>query len=881
MRGKSDLAGGGVGALAAMCARHRWIVVALWAAGLATLLVFVRDSGARFNTDVAVPGTDSARAMDLVGEVVPGGGLPDTESIVLHARRGTVDDPLVREQIAAMAAELGKLPKVGGVIDPFNPAGAVVLGVEPISANRRTAVTSVIMKGSALNPDRAAARRLIDTARAYDGPDLQVEAAGPGATALSATTISPRPIIIALVAALLLLGVTLRSRGAVAVCAATSAVATVAALGAIVLISHTITTTAFAPLLAAVVAAGTSLGGAVVVVHRAQSALREGVGPVEAAAQATARAGSAVAYGGFCVTLAMDGVALLGLSFFDGVALGPAAAGAATGLVIITLLPALLALSGPRLLGWTERQHLTTSGRGLPHRPGLRAWWARQVDRRPAGMALAAGLGLILLAVPAVTLDLGGADDGAESTSLSTRRAYDLLSADFFPGLNGPMLVAVERGDGPSAVPVADVVSAIAKTPGVVKAAVNLEKADAGLAVIRIAPREGPRSPAAVDLLHRLRDDVIPRAVAGTGSRVYIGGSTALFVDMAADFRGATTLFLLVILLVVGVLGLLILRSVEIAAALAVTSVLAVLAAAGVLAILFQTDLLTTALGLETGPVEPSMLVLVLVAVFGLLPGLNLSLLVRLLEPADRAGNEPPTRDAQSTGGTEGAGDMQGAESTRNTGGTRRARRRRRADTGPVRRRSVGSRLRGRRGGTPGPIRRHRTDTTPIRRGHADVGHVMLTMNLVMLFLFMAIAAQPSRTMKVIGCGLATGVAIDAFMLRATLLPALLHLLRPTRPGSPTGRTGATGNRTGDGRRAARDGGRATGDGGKATRSDRAGRRRARPGQSSTPGPAGGSPRPVTRVAAFSPTALGEASAARRDGTGRVAQPSPPRHLAG
>lgn len=818
MRGKSDLAGGGVGALAAMCARHRWIVVALWAAGLATLLVFVRDSGARFNTDVAVPGTDSARAMDLVGEVVPGGGLPDTESIVLHARRGTVDDPLVREQIAAMAAELGKLPKVGGVIDPFNPAGAVVLGVEPISANRRTAVTSVIMKGSALNPDRAAARRLIDTARAYDGPDLQVEAAGPGATALSATTISPRPIIIALVAALLLLGVTLRSRGAVAVCAATSAVATVAALGAIVLISHTITTTAFAPLLAAVVAAGTSLGGAVVVVHRAQSALREGVGPVEAAAQATARAGSAVAYGGFCVTLAMDGVALLGLSFFDGVALGPAAAGAATGLVIITLLPALLALSGPRLLGWTERQHLTTSGRGLPHRPGLRAWWARQVDRRPAGMALAAGLGLILLAVPAVTLDLGGADDGAESTSLSTRRAYDLLSADFFPGLNGPMLVAVERGDGPSAVPVADVVSAIAKTPGVVKAAVNLEKADAGLAVIRIAPREGPRSPAAVDLLHRLRDDVIPRAVAGTGSRVYIGGSTALFVDMAADFRGATTLFLLVILLVVGVLGLLILRSVEIAAALAATSVLAVLAAAGVLAILFQTDLLTTALGLETGPVEPSMLVLVLVAVFGLLPGLNLSLLVRLLEPADRAGNEPPTRDAQSTGGTEGTGDMQGAESTRNTGGTRRARRRRRADTGPVRRRSVGSRLRGRRGGTPGPIRRHRTDTTPIRRGHADVGHVMLTMNLVMLFLFMAIAAQPSRTMKVIGCGLATGMAIDAFVLRATLLPAVLHLLRPTRPGSPARRTGsAAGNK-------AEDGGRAS----------RAGRRRARRGHTPT-----------------------------------------------
>jgi hypothetical protein len=54
-------------------------------------------------------------------------------------------------------------------------------------------------------------------------------------------------------------------------------------------------------------------------------------------------------------------------------------------------------------------------------------------------------------------------------------------------------------------------------------------------------------------------------------------------------------------------------------------------------------------------------------------------------------------------------------------------------------------------------------------------------MNLVMLFLFAAVAAEPARMMKVIGCGLAAGVAIDAFVLRAALLPALLHLLDPRR----------------------------------------------------------------------------------------------------
>ncbi|WP_007507263.1 MMPL family transporter [Pseudofrankia saprophytica] len=435
------------------------------------------------------------------------------------------------------------------------------------------------MKGSALHPDRATAQRLVATARSYDGPNLQVEIAGPDAVAVNATTISWWPILIALAAALLLLGATLRSRGAVAVCAVTTSVATVTALAIAVLLSHATTMTLYAPLLAAVVAAGTSLGGAVVVVHRAQSWLREGAGALEAVTRAAAQAGFAIACGGFCVTLAMDGVVALGLPFFNGVALGSAAAGTATGLVILTLLPALLAICGPRLLGWTERHHLTTSGRGLRHPPGLRAWWAGWVHRRPRVAACAAGLVLLALAAPALTLKLGGADDGAESTSSTTRRAYDLLSTDYFPGLNGPMLVTVDLGRAPSAVSPDAVAAALARTPGVARAAVNLNNAQAGVAVIRVFPTAGPRSPDTTALLHRLRGQVIPRVLAGTGSRAYIGGSTALFVDMAANFHGATTGFLAVVLLTVLGCGLLMLRSATIAAALALTSALAILAA--------------------------------------------------------------------------------------------------------------------------------------------------------------------------------------------------------------------------------------------------------------------------------------------------------------
>ena len=702
----------------ALCARHGWVVVGLWAVCLLSMGLVARTEGAHFDTGAFVSGSDSKQAIDLAGQALGGAGVPDTESVVVHARHGTVDDPLVRAQIGAMVTQLGKLPKVSAVVGPFAPGASVVLGVEPVSTNRHTAVLSVLMKGSAISPDQTADARLITAARAYNGPDVQVEVAGAGATAKVDTTITLWPILVALAAALMLLSVTLRSRVAVLVCAVTGGVATLFALTFVMLLSHAITMTVYAPLVGGVVATGTSLGGALVVVHRAQSRLRDGAAP-EVAVRAAARMGATIASGGFCVFVATVAVAAVGLPFFDNVALGSASAGAATGLVTVTLLPALLTKCGPRLLGWTERSHLRASGRGLNYPPGLRTRWARLVRRRPLLAALGAGLVLVAFAVPALTLTLGGSDDGAESTSSTTRRAYDLISADYFTGLNGPMVITVDKGHGPAPVTTNAVVTALSRTPGVKKAELELDNTKLGLALIRLYPDAGPRDPAAVALLHQLRDQVLPRALAGSTSQAHVGGSTAIFVDMAAKFQGATTEFLVVVLLVVTLFGLLTLQSLMLGAALAVASVLAMLASAGALALLFQTSLATSALGLASGPVEPTLLVIVLAAVFGLLPGLNLSLLARLTE---------------------------------------------RPDAGVAKNANI------------------RLVTGPVQRSHADVGHVALAMNLVMMFLFAALTSDPARMMKVIGCGLATGLAIDAFVLRATLLPALVHLLGPRLP---------------------------------------------------------------------------------------------------
>jgi uncharacterized membrane protein YdfJ with MMPL/SSD domain len=58
--------------------------------------------------------------------------------------------------------------------------------------------------------------------------------------------------------------------------------------------------------------------------------------------------------------------------------------------------------------------------------------------------ALAAVTVLLTLAIPVLQLELGQQDNGQLSKSTTVRQAYDLLSAGFGPGVNGPLLIGVD-----------------------------------------------------------------------------------------------------------------------------------------------------------------------------------------------------------------------------------------------------------------------------------------------------------------------------------------------------------------------------------------------------------------------------------------------------
>ncbi|MCK9899145.1 MMPL family transporter [Frankia sp. Cpl3] len=685
--------------------------------------------------------------MDRVAAAT-GGKLPDTETLVLRARRGTLDEPPVRDQTAALVAELAKLPGVALVADPAGPLGRAMLGVDPVTADRRTALIAVMMKADALAPDLDAVHRLLDVARAYDDPQLQIEMSGPGTTMIESADVSSVPLVLAVLASILLVGVTLRSRVGVLVCLAPAATSAVLAVAVVSWLARSAALTSFAPIIAAVLAFGTCLGGAVVIVYRTQSALLRGEDRVEAVLSVMATSGGAVIVGGLGLSIAMIIVDGLGLDGFEQVASAAAAAAMTTVLVIVTMLPALLVVGGPRLLGWAERHHLATAGTGLGRRPGLRSWWAAQVGRYPAIITAGAGVLLVGLAAQSLGLRIGGGDAGSETTSLTSRRAYDLISQNFGAGVNGPVLVTVDgiRGTAPAAggaVTPSMITAMIAGVPGVKRAEVSLADDTRGTAIIRVLPTAGPRTSQASELISRLRDDTLPPLLHGTATTAHIGGPTALFDDGAATFRASLPTFLAIVLATSALVTFLLARSIVLAIVLGASSTLSVLAAAGTLRILFQDQQFADMLGVTTSPVEPFVLVPVMVSAFGLSLGMNLALLGRLREA-----------------GPAGPGRLRGSrDPLRNRGALR----------------DLSKTDRG-----------HGSDH--IRRGHADLGHVILTMNMIMIFAFAAIAAQSPRTLKMIGFGVAAGLAVDALVLRMAVLPAATHLVHrrqkhhPMRP---------------------------------------------------------------------------------------------------
>ena len=599
---------------------RRRSVVVLWVAALVAASVLAGVAGGDNEVDFTVPGSDSAEAVELLQERFPrfAGGTVD----VVYTAADGVTDPDTAARVDALAGDIAGVDHV------------VAAEPGPISPDGSTGMVQVRFDQAAERVPAESVERVMDLAGEAEGDGLRIELGGYPVEKVERSEAGSESV--GLLAALLILMVAFGSALAAGLPLVVAGLGLGVALGGVWLAANVVDVPDFGVQIATMIGIGVGIDYALFIVTRYRSALAQGHPPRQAVAIAGSTAGRAVVFAGSTVVISIFGLVLMGRDYLWGVALATSLAVAVVVLASVTVLPALLGFAGRSI----DRLRLPRLRHRVDDRRTLSWRWSRVMQRRP----LAAGLGaltvLLVLTAPATGLRFGMPDAGNGSTDLTSRRAYDLTRDGFGPGANGPLLVAVDLRAGAAGADAGSAAATVDRIAGdlqatdgvaaVAPAALN----DAGdAAVLTVVPRTGPQDEATERLVHTLRDDVLPGAVAGTGAEASVGGNTAAFIDDSEDTASRLPLLIGGVVVLSFLLLMTVFRSLAVALKAAVMNLLSIGAAYGVMALAAGGGRLGELVGIEDATPVPAWLPMTMFAVlFGLSMDYEVFLLSRVRE---------------------------------------------------------------------------------------------------------------------------------------------------------------------------------------------------------------------------------------------------------
>ena len=603
-------------------ARRRWLVFGTWLVVVVAIFASGRILGPAFVNDFRIPGAESQRAMDELRARFPAeSGV--TATVVFHARTGTLADPRTIATIRRTLTRVAPLDHVVGVDDPLEPGG-----MAGVSADRRTAFTTVHYRGSLSDLGRSAADALSAAVAPARSGDLEVETGGPLVSYTHLPEIRGSEVI-GLMAAVIVLFIAFGSVVAMGLPIVTALMGLATSLAIVWLLSHLGEIPTLTPTLATMLGLGVGIDYALFIVTRHREGLQRGLAVDEAAGRAIATSGQAVLFAGGTVVIAIWGLWIAGMPFIGLIGTFSSIAVAIAVLAALTLLPALLGVVG---LG-IDRFGIARLRRGSrPDGSGVWSRWAETVARHP-WRALVAGLVVIAtLMVPLFAMRLGF-EVGISGSGSTQVRASRLISRGFGPGMNGPLVVVLEQPASVGKDAAAAAASAIANDPDVAIVLPPDISADRRVAVLTVIPRSGPSSAATGDLVRRLREDVLPSVEGGSGVTALVGGETALLIDLASRVAGRLPALIAAVVGLSFILLLLLFRSVLVPLKAAVLNGLSICAAYGVVVAVFQWGWGASALGLASTVRIVSFVPMVMFAIlFGLSMDYEVFLLSRIRE---------------------------------------------------------------------------------------------------------------------------------------------------------------------------------------------------------------------------------------------------------
>jgi RND superfamily putative drug exporter len=693
--------------------RHRGMVSVAWLAILGAVVALLLTLGNSFDDEFTIPGSESQDALDQLNEASPGAGGAGAQIVFVAPDGTTVTDPAVAAAIEEVVAGAAQVPQVGTVVSPFDSSAIAPDGGAAL------ATVSFDVERELLEPGTLDA--LQETTTAAEEAGLEV-AVGGNAFGTTGVTIGATEFIGVAVAVLVLV-LTFGSLLAAGMNLLTAIVGIAVGMGALLLASNLVTLSSSAPTLALMIGLAVGIDYTLFILSRHRTQLASGMDPEESAARAVGTAGSAVVFAGLTVVIALSGLAVVGIPFLTVMGVGAAGTVLVAVLVALTLLPALLGFAGRRLApkpgSRAARRELADAEETTGAGGSMGARWTRLVTRRPLLTVLAVLAGLVVLAIPAPQLQLALPDNSTAAPESPERQAYDLISENFGPGLNGPLVVLVENLDPATAEQHAGAIAASiggtpTSTPGEfdgglddVAYAQPTLLPDGTTAIVTVIPESGPQEESTNGLVGDIRD-LAPDLERQTGADLAVTGQTAVAIDVSDRLGEALLPFALVVVGLALVLLLLVFRSILVPIKAAIGFLLSVGASFGAVVAVFQWGWFGDLLGVPTtGPVISFLPVILMAVLFGLAMDYEVFLVSRMREEYVH-GAAP--RDAVITGARHAA-------------------------------------------------------------------RVVVAAALIMFSVFASFVTIEDVIVKAIALGLAVGILVDAFLVRMTLVPAVLALL--------------------------------------------------------------------------------------------------------
>jgi RND superfamily putative drug exporter len=706
---------------ARLMARRRWWVVGGWIAVLVVMMSLAARIGEVTTTQVSLPGTESQRGIDLIEDNFANGEYTTVQPVFRH-RTLTVDDPAYREAVTASLERAAKVVPGTQVVSYFSSSSRDFVG----DGGHLTYATL------RLPIDAAEAKDEVKPIRAALGTPAGFEKTLVGGQAAVDSDTTPifdddlkKAEMIAFPLALLILLFVFGSVVSALLPIAISVVTIVGALGATFLVGQTMTLAVYVTNVITLIGIGIGIDYSLLVVSRFREELAAGRDRQDALARTLATAGHSVLFSGVTVAIGLAVLVLLDVPFIRSMGIGGMLVPIFAVLAGLTLLPALLAILGPKV----------NAGRVIPRRFTQRAsgerWGrlARWIMRRAVPVFAITAAAMLVLAAPSASLsvnqdalqDLPGSVESVQAGRALQEALGGAVSPDTLVidtgkenGVYEPATIARLDSFADGLRARTELVHGVAwptqtDAEGFRADSAGLVDPTGRYALMNVAPIGDPLSDSARDLNALLDRQKVALEKSIDGSQVTLTGEPALQNDFNEAIYGPFPWLVLLVLALSYIALLRAFRSVLLPLKAVILNVISILATYGLLVLVFQHGVGASLLGVDhdVRGVASWIPVFLFAFLFGLSMDYEVFLVSRMRELRDQG----------------------------------------------------------------------LSTTEAVAQGLQKTGKIVTSAALIMVVAFSGFVMGTSVDLKVFGFGLAAAIAIDATIVRALLVPALMRIM--------------------------------------------------------------------------------------------------------